>query len=238
MSGADEALKQFAVVKHKAETAQAINGSIANFRAMRQARVDRERDSELFALNKKQKELELKKMENDPMMDPGIVSMQRKNLKLGLQAEENKMKIQGKMLDYQMADTGKQMQMLREKANHINKMSEQYPEMFGDLQIIPNMETGQVELKPRKTNSDMTVPQITKALSELRSGKSIKDSRAGVKSEEETLLENLLKKKLAAKGSSGLSSDDKFEIGEEKEAADGNIYVYLGNDEWKPKEDE
>lgn len=238
MSGADEALKQFAVVKQKAETAQAINGSIANFKAMKQARVDRERDSEMFSLKKKQAELELKKMENDPMMDPSVVSMQRKNLKLTLQAEENKLKIAGKTLDYQMADTSKQIQILREKANKINKMSEDYPEMFGDLQIIPNMETGQVELKPRKTTGEMTIPQITKSLSELRGSKSIKDSRSGIKTEEEVHLENLLKKKLAAKGSSQVSSADQYEVGEEKEAADGTTYVYLGNDEWEPKEAE
>lgn len=146
----------------KVRAASALNAMGEKFRAMRDARIKMEQDNELFALTKKQKMLELKTMEMNPAIDPGLVAMKKRNLKLRLQSEENRLKINQKTLDYQLSDTAKQMQTVGEKIGHINRLTEQYGNILGDTMTVLNLQTGQVELKQKDYSDKRVESEILK----------------------------------------------------------------------------
>lgn len=156
----------------KIYTATKMNSLGKNFRAMKEARVKQARDQEIFALDKQQKQLEIEKMQNDPTIDPGYRSIVQKKIKLGQKEADLAIKKQEKALEYATYDTQQQMQVIGQKAKMLNQMTLENPEMFGDMMIVPDLETGQVTLKERKSNNDnIKTSDIVKSLNSYKNAK-------------------------------------------------------------------
>ncbi len=227
-----------AVAKYYAT--QKANSLTSTFSALRESRVKQERESELFDLRKKQGELKLKAMELDPAIDPGLVAIKKRSLKLGLEQEKNKLDIAQKQLDYQLADTATQMGAIGEKVKHINRMSQENPEMYGDMMIIPNFETGQVELQPRTASSmvaESTIKKNQAAMTKdmIDSALKLSTDSMGVVDEEkfQNSLQNLKSGgTMGAVSSPATKKPIQYAKGD-KVKANGKTYEYLGNDEWE-----
>lgn len=134
----------------KAVVAKAFSNASDKFKSLREARVKNEREAMKFDLDMRAKKAELAALENDPMADPALVSMQKRNLKLGFDAQKAQLERMGGYTDEAYRQTAGQMQQLGQVAAKMNQATMQAPEVFGDMMIEPDLKTGRVTLKPMK----------------------------------------------------------------------------------------
>ena len=189
--------------------AQGLDQGIKNFFTMKQVRMQQEQDREMFDLNKKTATLKLKAMEADPSVQPGAVALARKSLKLGIQTADAQFKKQAKLLDREEWSNQQKVQHLGQQAEMYNQLQEQNPELFGDMQIVPDLETGNVTLKARsasesKVQSDIERNQSTIQKNRVATARDMAKDEFG--SVDEAKFQQYLKDMGSTLGSAGATS--------------------------------
>jgi len=135
----------------KATLAQSFNQAGDKFRALRDARLEQSRRSEEYNFEKQDRQLKLEEARQDARLHPATVELAQKKLKLGNQRAELELKKQESALRYQEYDANQKAEHLAKQIQLVNDITARgnNPEMFGDLMIVPDLETGQVTLKSR-----------------------------------------------------------------------------------------
>lgn len=136
--------------------AHALNVAGDKFKSLREARIQNERDTMKFDLEMKAGKAKLAALENDPMADPALVSMQKRNLKLGFDAQAAQLNKASGYVDEAYRQTAGHVQKLGQIAHGMNQEAMQSPETFGDMMIEPDLKTGKVTLRPRKANASLS----------------------------------------------------------------------------------
>jgi len=242
----NEDYKQYKRVRALQGFVGALNQERDRFRALRQARVKQARDEEIFNLEKKQAELKLKQMEMDPNYDPGVVALNKKKLKFQSQSQINQFKKQERQQQFAEYGFNDKLRLLSQKAESLNQMTDQYPELFGDLMIVPNMETGVIELKPKtgvqvKAQSEIAknYAYANKAMASdprYEIAKNMSMDEAGLKVDPELYEQNLrrfgLMPEIADPNAGRGSATATYQVGQTVNKG-GKSYKYLGNDQWE-----
>lgn len=138
--------------------ADGLNRGLNAFRNIREARLEQQRKEDLYDLQLRKAKLHIDILENDPRKDPAFVELQRKKLTLGQKKADLEMEETQKMIDYASADIDKQNKMLASKARRYNDLADEYPDMFGDLRILPDLETGTIKVDTKATTERRLTP--------------------------------------------------------------------------------
>jgi hypothetical protein len=176
-SSLDKSMTSIKADSKKADLANSINQGITTIRAMREARLQHDRDLEMFELNKQAVKNKIAMDELDPNMDPALVQQKKKLSLAAMKVQESDLALKSGMLAYQQKPFEQKLAIMQPKmlqmAQVLNEETIKNPTLFGNLLIDVNMEEGTVGLKSRTADAAKTQMEMQKTAATIEKEQSI-----------------------------------------------------------------
>ena len=164
--------------RNKYELASTINGIQTTYKAMREARLQHERDLQMFELNKRVLKTKVALMESDPDFDPVFVQQKKKLSLAKLKSDEAELNLKTGRMNYQQKPLEDKMKIMLPRmlqmGEALNKATEANPAIFGDLLIDVDLQKGQINLKSRtdkKRADEFDLDKLTDLYSTIQKNK-------------------------------------------------------------------